>query len=131
VTDWNLTGSWVANSGQNAIRVENAAGWTIENNHLYGVGASGISADRLFGSCVCNNYVEDFNLRGITVTVQGAAASTVAGNRVFLLRGTGSTFLEVSQTNYGTGQLASPGTRCGAKATGWACRTSGGRTSSP
>ena len=37
---------------------------------------------------------------------------------MFLLRGTGSTFLEVSQTNYGTGQLAVTGNTVRGKGNG-------------
>lgn len=106
VTDWNLLDSWISGSGQNGIRMENAAGWTIERNHLYGNGRAAISAHRLYATCVCDNYIEDFATNGIEVTVQGGAASTIALNRVFQFRDRqGGTFIAITQVNYGTGQV--------------------------
>ncbi|MEU1393508.1 MULTISPECIES: right-handed parallel beta-helix repeat-containing protein [unclassified Nonomuraea] len=109
VTDWNLTDNWVAASGGDAIKLENAAGWTVERNHVYGVGGTGINAGRLFASSVSDNYVEDFAVNGIGVTVQGDAASTLTGNRVFQFSGSGTTYLAVKQVNYGTGHVAVTG----------------------
>ncbi|AGL13704.1 hypothetical protein L083_0194 [Actinoplanes sp. N902-109] len=106
VTDWNLTDNWIASSGGNGIRTENAAGWTIERNHVYGVGGTGIDADRLFATSIGDNYIEDFNTNGIGVTVQGDAASTISGNRIFHFSGSGTTYLAVRQVNYGAGQIA-------------------------
>jgi hypothetical protein len=37
VTDWSLLDSWVAYSGQSAIYMDNAAGWTARGNHVYGI----------------------------------------------------------------------------------------------
>jgi parallel beta-helix repeat protein len=37
-----------------------AAGWTIENNHLYGIGYGAISLTSCYGTRVIGNYVEDF-----------------------------------------------------------------------
>jgi hypothetical protein len=109
VTDWNLADSWVAKSGGDAICLEDAAGWTVERNHVYGVGGSGINADRLFGTSLSDNYIEDFATKGIAVTVQGDAASTIIGNRIFQFKGVGSTFLAIEQVNYGMGQVAVTG----------------------
>ncbi|MER5643713.1 right-handed parallel beta-helix repeat-containing protein [Streptosporangium sp. NPDC002524] len=109
VTDWNLTESWVAASGGDAIKLDNSAGWTVERNHVYGVGGSGINASRLFATSVSDNYVEDFVTNGIGVTVQGDAASTVVGNRVFQFSGAGTTYLAIKQVNYGTGHVAVTG----------------------
>jgi hypothetical protein len=44
VTDWSLLDSWVANSGQSAIYLGNAAGWTVRGNHVFGVHQQGIFA---------------------------------------------------------------------------------------
>jgi Right handed beta helix region len=109
VTDWNLADNWIAASGADAIRTENAAGWTIERNHVYGVGGSGINADRLFATSVSDNYVEDFAVNGIGITVQGDAASTITGNRIFQFSGAGTVYLAIKQVNYGTGQVSVTG----------------------
>lgn len=109
VTDWNLLDSWIASSGNDAINMDNAAGWVVERNHLYGNGAAGISAGRLFASSISDNYIEDFNTSGITATVQGDAASVIMGNRIFQFTGTGTTFLGITQVNYGTGDVAVTG----------------------
>ncbi|WP_083974809.1 right-handed parallel beta-helix repeat-containing protein [Herbidospora daliensis] len=109
VTDWNLSDSWIASSGGDAVKLENSAGWTVERNHVYGVGGTGINAGRLFASSISDNYVEDFGVNGIGVTVQGDAASTVVGNRVFQFNGAGTTYLTIKQVNYGTGNVAVTG----------------------
>lgn len=109
VTDWNLLDNWISNSGGTAINMDNAAGWVVERNHVYGDGAAGISASRLFATSISDNYIEDFNTSGITATVQGGAASVIMGNRIFQFRGTGTTFLDVTQVNYGTGEIAVTG----------------------
>ena len=106
ITDWNLTDNWIAGSGADAVRMENAAGWTVERNHVYGVGNTGIDADRLFATSISDNYIEDFNTNGIGVTVQGDAASTINGNRIFRFSGSGTTYLAIKQVNYGSGQVA-------------------------
>lgn len=120
LTDWNLQDNWVADSDLNGIRLENAAGWTVERNHVYGNGASGISADRLFGSSLSDNYVEDFGSsgNGIGVTVQGDAASTIMGNRVFQFSAGGSTYLAIKQVNYGTGLVSVTGNTIRGSGTG-------------
>ncbi|HET9895679.1 MAG TPA: right-handed parallel beta-helix repeat-containing protein [Streptosporangiaceae bacterium] len=109
VTDWNLLDSRISSSGNDAINLDNAAGWVVERNHVYGNGAAGISARRLFASSISDNYIEDFNTSGITATVQGDAASVIMGNRIFQFSGTGTTFLGITQVNYGTGEVAVTG----------------------
>ncbi len=118
VTDWNLLENWIADSGQSGIKTQNAAGWVIERNHVYGNGAAGIHANRLFATSISDNYIEDFVSNGISVTVQGDAASTIAGNKVFQFKGTGTTFLVVNQVNYGSGQLVVTGNTVRGKGTG-------------
>jgi hypothetical protein len=90
VTDWNILDNWIASSGGSGINMDNAAGWVVERNHLYGDGAAGISASRLFASSISDNYIEDFNTSGITATVQGDAASVISGNRIFPFSGSGT-----------------------------------------
>jgi hypothetical protein len=109
VTDWTLTDSWIASSGTNGIRSENAAGWTVRGNHVYGNGQAGMRLDHLFGTSVTENYVEDFTTEAIRVTVQGDAASVISGNRLFQFRGGGGTFLHVAGVKYGSGQLVISG----------------------
>jgi hypothetical protein len=120
VTDWNLLDNWVASSGTYGIRSENAAGWTIERNHVYGVGgAAGISVDRLYATCLCDNYVEDFKTNGIEGTVQGDAASVISGNRVFEFSGAGAgAYIAVTGVNYGHGFVTVTGNAVNGDGTG-------------
>lgn len=114
VTDWNLVDNWVASSGQSGIYMDNAAGWVVERNHVYGVPHNGIYANRAFGTAISDNYVEDFGRStqtgtyyGVNATLQGDAATTMQGNRVFNFNGerAGSTYryISISNVNYGTG----------------------------
>ncbi|WP_433262132.1 right-handed parallel beta-helix repeat-containing protein [Actinosynnema sp. CS-041913] len=105
VTDWQLLDNWVEDSGADGIGLDNAAGWLIRGNHVYGVGGVAVWAERLFGSSITDNYLEDFTTSGIRVSVQGEAASTVSGNRVFKANGGSGTFVE-TRVNYGVGNLA-------------------------
>lgn len=109
VTDWNLLDSWIGYCGGTGIDMGDAAGWVVERNHLYGNGAAGISAGRLYGSSISDNYIEDFNTSGILATVQGGAGSVIMGNRIFNFHGHGTTFLNIAKVNYGTGMLAVTG----------------------
>ena len=106
VTDWNLLDTWVSQSRSDAIRLENSAGWVVERNHVYGVGGSGISADRLYATSIDDNYIEDFATTGIGVSVQGSAASTLEGNKVFQFSGHGETYVSAVGGGNGTGALA-------------------------
>ena len=119
-TDWHLDDNYIASSGQDAIHLDNAAGWYIDGNHLYGDGNTGIYANRLFGTSITNNYIEDFGgaggkttWYGIDGTVQGDAASTIAGNRVFMFpaekSGTSYRYVALTQVNYGTGYVTVTG----------------------
>ncbi|CAM3423436.1 right-handed parallel beta-helix repeat-containing protein [Kibdelosporangium persicum] len=108
VTDWVLADNWVADSGADAVMIDNAAGWMIRGNHLYGVNGVALWADRLFGTTISDNYIEDFTVSGLRVSIQGEAASTITGNRIFDFPGGGGAFLE-TRVNYGTGVLAVTG----------------------
>lgn len=119
VTDWQLTGNWIADSGQRAISLDNAAGWVINDNHLYGVGTDGIWAQRLYGTTITDNYVEGFGegtagtYYGIGGQLQGDAASTIALNRVFAFRGEkpSSTYryIGIAAVTYGDGVVTVTG----------------------
>lgn len=106
VTDWQLLNNWIGGAGTDGIGMDNAAGWLVRGNHVYTVGGVALWAERLFGSSITDNYLEDFVGSGIRVSVQGGAASTISGNRVFdFPGGDPGTFLE-TRVNYGTGNLA-------------------------
>jgi hypothetical protein len=90
VTDGFFDDNQVAVSGKDAVHLDNAAGWNISGNHVYGVKQNAIYTDRMFGSTVADNYVEDFGdgqtsgqWFGIQTGVQGGAGSTISGNKVF------------------------------------------------
>ncbi|MBI5830685.1 MAG: right-handed parallel beta-helix repeat-containing protein [Armatimonadetes bacterium] len=112
VTDWILRDNWIASSGADGIHLDNAAGWMIERNHIYGVPHHAIYAHRLFATSISDNYIEGFGETtepgtwcGIAATLQGDAASTLVGNRVFCFAGEkqeASTYRYLSLTvNYG------------------------------
>jgi Right handed beta helix region len=106
VTDWQLEDNYIAGTGGDGIAMDNAAGWMINGNHLYDVdGNSALYANRLYGSSISDNYIEDFGTTGIVARVQGGAASTIIGNRIFQNAGRGGTFLQVLG-NYGNAKAA-------------------------
>lgn len=89
VTDWQLMDNWIADSGADAIHMDNAAGWFIQRNHLYGVRGNAVYANRLWGTSIADNYIEDFGAAvnagtyaGIVARVQGGSTSTIIGNRI-------------------------------------------------
>lgn len=84
VTDWQLEDTYIAGTGGDGIHMDNAAGWMINGNHIYGVdGDHALYANRLFGTSIADNYIEGFSKIGILGLAQGSAASTVSGNRIF------------------------------------------------
>jgi hypothetical protein len=121
VTDWDLLDSWIASSGKSAIYMDNAAGWKVRGNHLYGVREMGIFANRCYATAIDGNYIEDFGdsggggqvWYGIACTVQGGAASVISNNKVFQLNGVPATgsfvYIGVPVVNYGVGQLSVDG----------------------
>jgi hypothetical protein len=120
VTDGFLIDNQIASSKLDAVHLDNAAGWDISGNHLYGIGGNGISASRLFGSTISSNYIEDFGdgktsgaWYGIFGSVQSGSGSTILGNKIFNY-GVGSgnaryVYLGITQTNNGTGYLSVTG----------------------
>jgi hypothetical protein len=119
VTDWDLLDSWIASSGESAISMDNAAGWKIAGNHVYGVRQNAIYAHRCYGTTIENNYIEGFGASGgedktwygIACTVQGGAASVISGNKVFRFGSTAKdmtgkfVYIGIPQVNSGTGVL--------------------------
>jgi hypothetical protein len=117
VTDWQLTDNWIGDSGADGIAMANSAGWMIQRNHLYGNGRAAIVAERLFGTTVSDNFIEDFTSIGLRATVQGEAASTISGNRIFRSNGGAGTFLSL-RVNYGTGNVVVTGNAIRGNGTG-------------
>ena len=115
VTDSDLIDSWIANSGQSAITLANAAGWKIEGNHIYGVQQNGIYAQRCFGTAIKSNYIEDFGdaggatYYGIACNLQGGVGSVIANNKVLMFATEKSSgtfiYIGVPWVNYGEGIL--------------------------
>ena len=90
VTDGFLLDNRIADSGGAAVLMDNAAGWNISGNHLYNDKSDGIMANRLYGTTISGNYIEDFASQrtagqwyGISGTAQGGNGSTINGNRIF------------------------------------------------
>lgn len=120
VTDGYLVNNRIADSSGDAVMLENAAGWNISGNHLYSDRQSGIVANRLYGTTISGNYIEDFAARqtaglwyGISGTVQGGNGSTIYGNRIFNDLGeTGHAehvYIGITAVNATTGNLAVSG----------------------
>jgi hypothetical protein len=120
VTDGYLQNNQIALSGADAIHLDNAAGWYISGNNLYGVGQNGIYANRIFGTTISDNYIEDFGSKqrsgtcyGIEATAQGGTGSTISGNKVFNTHGPSSgvsfVYIGITLVNYGTSYLAASG----------------------
>ena len=103
ITDWQFENNYVAGTGGDGVSMDNAAGWFVTGNHIYGVGGdSALRADRLFGTSISDNYIENFGTVGIAATVQGDAASTISNNRIFNFVSPTGTYLRV------TGRYGSP-----------------------
>jgi len=117
VTDWDLLDCWIASSGESAITMDNAAGWKIRGNHLYGVPQNAIYADRCFGTGIEGNYIEDFGdsggsgntWYGIACTAQGDVASVINSNKIFMFNTEPSTgsfvYIGVPQVNYDIAEM--------------------------
>jgi hypothetical protein len=115
VTDSDVVDSWIANSGQSAITMDNAAGWKLRGNHLYGVQQNAIYAQNCFGTAIESNYIEDFGdaggstYYGIACTLQGGVGSVIANNKVFMFATEKSSgtfiYIGVPWVNYGAGIL--------------------------
>jgi hypothetical protein len=111
VTDGYLLDNRIADSGGDAVLMDNAAGWNISGNHLYNDKSDGIMANRLYGTTISGNYIEDFASRqkasqwyGIVGTVQGGNGSTIndlgeTGNATHI-------YIGITSVNGRTGNIA-------------------------
>jgi len=120
VTDGFLDDNQVESSAKDAIHLDDAVGWDISGNHVYGDSQDAIYASPLYGTTISNNYIEDFGDKqrsgtwyGIVGTAQGDVGSTIFNNKVFNDNGetAGATYvyLAVTQANYRTGYLSVTG----------------------
>ena len=110
VTDGFFDDDQVASSGQNAVELDNAAGWNVTGNHLYNDTQDGIYASRMWGTTISDNYIEDFGDKqssgswfGIFGANQCGIGSTIDDNMIFNDGGEGTsasyTYLGVSQNS--------------------------------
>ena len=87
---------------------------------MYGDAQNGIYANRLFGTTISNNYIEDFGSTqrsgfwyGISATAQGDVGSTIFNNKIFNVDGESPSaryvYIGITQANYGTGYLSVTG----------------------
>jgi hypothetical protein len=117
VTDGFLVDNRIADSGGDAVLMDNAAGWNISGNHLYNDKSDAIEANRLYGTTISGNYIEDFASRrtagqwyGISGSAQGGNGSTIYGNRIFNDLGeTGDAthiYIGITSVNGRTGNIA-------------------------
>lgn len=51
-------------TGAYGIGIQRMAGWTVDNNHLYGLAQHGILAAQMFASSITNNYIETWGNTG-------------------------------------------------------------------
>ena len=105
VTDGFLDNNLIAHSGLDGIHLDNAAGWNVSGNHLYGNAWNGIFANRLYATTISSNYIEGFGRRqssgiwcGITATVQGPRGSTIFGNKIFNVSEAGAKYIYIRIT---------------------------------
>jgi Right handed beta helix region len=117
VTDGFFTDNQVADSGSDGVYLQNAEGWNVSGNHLYGDSGDGIDASRLYGTTISSNYIEDFGVGqrtgtwyGIAGSAQDGPGSVLMGNKVFNLNGeqngAGHSYIAITATNSGTGHLS-------------------------
>ncbi|MCO1659123.1 right-handed parallel beta-helix repeat-containing protein [Pseudonocardia humida] len=99
VTDWQFADNYVAGTGGYGVSLDNAAG--VDGNY-------GLRANRIYGTGISDNYIEDFCTVGLIARVQGDAASTISNNRILKFNDGDGTFLRV-EGNYGDGKVAVTG----------------------
>lgn len=120
VTDGFLDNNVIAHSGLDGIYLDDAGGWNVSGNHLFGDTLNGIYAERLYGTTISNNIIENFGSKqgsgtwsGIIATVQSRIASTIFNNKIFNKGGESSgakyIYLRITRTNYGMGYLSVTG----------------------
>jgi hypothetical protein len=109
VTDWQFADNYIAGTGGYGVSLDNSAGWMITGNHIYGVdGNYGLRANRIYGTGISDNYIEDFGTIGLIARVQGDAASTISNNRIFKFNDGDGTYLRL-EGSYGDGKVAVTG----------------------
>lgn len=120
VTDGFFDANDISDSGLDAIHLQNAAGWDISANHLYADAENGIYADRLYGTTISNNYIEDFGSgkksgtwSAITGIAQNGIGSTIFNNKLANDSGESpgarDVYLQVYAPSNGTGYLSVTG----------------------
>lgn len=80
--DGHLTDCFFAGQSGASILIERAAGWTIQNNHLYGCGDNAIDLNRCYATKVIGNYVEDFGDNNVTTGPTGGYYSGISMSQV-------------------------------------------------
>eukprot|EP00039_Didymoeca_costata_P000114 m.44171 g.44171 ORF g.44171 m.44171 type:complete len:375 (+) comp10062_c0_seq1:147-1271(+) len=126
-TDWNMLDNWISTPNGSAINMDNAAGWQIRGNHVYGVSKHAIYANRCFATSIMANYIEDFGAEtingprnstyyGIACNMQGSAASVISDNKIFMFEGDCNNtansqymYIAVPKVFYGVGMLSVTG----------------------
>lgn len=90
-----------------AITLDKAAGWIVQNNHFYGGGgfATAISAHGCFATLIADNYIEDFGglgesgqyYGGIAATILDGWGTRILGNQIASpeIAGCTSTYIDV------------------------------------
>jgi hypothetical protein len=120
VTDGYLVDNQISSSQGSAIEMANAAGWHISGNHLYNDATNGIIVERMYGTAISGNYIEDFASRqaagtwyGIAGSTQNGDGSTIYGNNVFNDAGESGharhVYIAIIGTNAGTGHVSVTG----------------------
>lgn len=139
VTDGYLVDNQISSSRGSAIEMANAAGWHISGNHLYDDVTNGIVVERLYGTTISGNEIEDFASRqtagtwyGIAGSAQDGYGSTIYGNNVFNDVGENGkarhVYIAITGTNAGTGHVSVTGNVIvGASKSDVALSFSGGR----
>lgn len=69
--DGHLSDSFFAGSSGMAITIARAAGWTVQNNHIYACGENAIDLNNCYATKCINNYVEDFGKNNNTTGPTG------------------------------------------------------------
>lgn len=119
VTDGFLDDNQIADSGADAVHIENAEGWDISGNHLYGVKQDALDLQRIYGTSISGNYIEDFGdgqgsgtWYGLAATAQDGPGSSIVGNKIFNVNGESGAryvYLAITGTNSGTGYASVTG----------------------
>jgi hypothetical protein len=82
--DGHIMDSFFAGSSGAAITIARAAGWTIENNHIYACGENAIDLNNCYATKCIGNYVEDFGKNNVTT---GPTSGYYAGITMSVLDG--------------------------------------------